>query len=78
MIVKVKYFGMIAEKIGATSESFELKIKGSYNLRSFFEDEKTREAIIFLKVPRKCWNYFLKIDFKILLFTVSTLGNAKK
>lgn len=38
MIANIKYFGMIAEKIGSVSESVELNIGNSYNLRTFFED----------------------------------------
>ncbi len=37
MTVDVKYFGMIAEKIGCSEQCLEIPIYGDFNLRSFFE-----------------------------------------
>lgn len=39
MKVKIKYFGMIAEKIGSEYESIDLDVDGKYNLRTFFENK---------------------------------------
>ncbi len=39
MKVKVKYFGMIAEKVGLTSESIDMSIDSAFNLREYFESK---------------------------------------
>tara|TARA_B100000809_G_C15090202_1_gene512909 strand:- start:783 stop:1019 length:237 start_codon:yes stop_codon:yes gene_type:complete len=39
MRVNIKYFGMIAEKVGATSESIEMQLNKNFNLRTFIESK---------------------------------------
>jgi molybdopterin synthase sulfur carrier subunit len=39
MTVNIKYFGMIAEKVGVTSESVEIQIDKKINLRNFIESK---------------------------------------
>ena len=39
MTVEVKYFGMIAEKIGCSQERLDLSISDDMNLRTFFESK---------------------------------------
>ena len=41
MTIDVKYFGMIAEKIGCSEENLDIPISNDFNLRTFFESKYT-------------------------------------
>ena len=39
MKINAKYFGMIAEKIGKTNETFEVNVDAQFNVKQFFENQ---------------------------------------
>ncbi len=68
MIVNVKYFGMIAEKLGMAEEQFDLDVQVNFNLRSFFES----------KYPEiSQFNYKIAVNQQLTEEIVDTNGEAE-
>ena len=50
MKINAKYFGMIAEKIGKTNETFEIEVNDQFDVKDFFENKYNEIKTINYKI----------------------------